>query len=484
MFQPVLIWLILPFCIAQDDSASGWSRDMPEALRKALDYRSKPRTGYAKFKVKSRVGYAPIVEARYEQRFAGNNVVSRYAYGEGRDDRELFLAEDGLTVNCINNPPSVYGSKASSPLTPDIRTLGLIPGLFSSMNLTDCINMLTVQGKREYRWRMAGDGKIHVEGRNNKESGATDEINWIIDPSRDFSIVHIARTLNSPPYGEKTYYESKIEIGQFDGFWWPRRVTAQRDSTKLAVDVDVLELEFNRAAHPQKIGVDQLELPIGMLVNITMSKCEDWGWHELQTFEYTGDNNLVPKGEPHRIKVSNYNIPRLIDSGQFTRTADGNLHIEVTPTMVNSDGKMGPYPPESRSTIAGNPDEWEIYVRRWIARYSGEGPTPVKVPLDEKQKAAAMAILEDCRKQARPLVERRKAERIEAEKTFNARNAAVLAASRGDAKPPSALVQDFQAAQKRVSALQQPDPQVEAIFESLKMRLNGLPTAKQRMPGR
>jgi hypothetical protein len=485
MFQPVLIWLILPFCIAQDDSASGWSRDMPEALRKAIEYRSKPRTGYAKFKKKSRLKSARTVETLYEQRFAGNNVVNKYSHGYGRDDRELISAQDGLTVNRVGDPPRAHGSKLSSRATPDIRTLGLLPGMIAPMNLADYVNMLTADGTRKYRSRLLGNGMMFVEGRHHdKESGATDEVSWTIDPSRDYSIVHIERTLDLPQHNEKTHCESKIEIGHFDGFWWPRRVTSQCDSTKLDVDVEVLELEFNRAAHPQEIGPDQLDLPVGTEIDMTLSQSEEEGWQEQQTFQYAGDNKLVPKGEPYRIRIDFKGIQQLIDSGRVTQTADGRMNIEVIPTMVDSDGKIGPYPAQPRNAMAGNPDEWEIYVRRWIARYSGEGPTPVKVPLDEKQKAAAMAILEDCRKQARPLVERRKAERIEAEKTFNARNAAVLAASRGDAKPPSALVQDFQAAQQRVSALQQPDPQVEAIFESLKKRLFGLPTAKQRMPGR
>ncbi len=485
MFQPVLIWLILPFCFAQDDSASGWSRDMPEALRKAIDYRSKPRTGYAKFKVKSRVRSPQFVECHYEQRFSGNNVVNKYAYGEGRDDRELISAEDGLTLHRVNNPPSAYGSKGSSQLTPDIRMLGLLPGIFAPQRLPDYVKMLTAEGTRRYRSRLLGNGMMLVEGRcHDKESGVTDEVSWTIDPSRDYSIVHIERTVNLPQHNDRTHCESQIEIGHFDGFWWPRRVTSQCDSTKLDVDVEVLELEFNRAAHPQEVGVDQLELPVGTQVDITLSQSEEEGWQELQAFEYAGGNKLVPKGEPHRIRVDFKGIQQMVESGQFTRTADGKMHIEVIPTTVDSDGKVGPYPAQPRNAMAGNPDEWEIYVRRWIARYSGEGPTPVKVPLDDKQKAAALAILEDCRKQARPLVERRKAERLEAEKTLESRNAAVVAASRGDAKPSPALVQELEAAQQRVSALQQSDPQVEAIFEQLKKRLFGLPTAKQLMPGR
>jgi len=192
-------------------------------------------------------------------------------------------------------------------------------------------------------------------------------------------------------------------------------------------------------------------------------------------------------GEPSRGDLSLRFMQKQLDPEQHPvkRGAGGKIRIVANPNAPVGDPlRRGPHPPESRSTIAGNPDEWELYVRQWIAQFSGDERTPERMPLDEKQEAAAMAILEDCRKQARPLVERRKAERIEAEKTFNARNAAVLAASRGDAKPPSALVQELQAAQQRVSALQQPDPQVEAIFESLKKRLFGLPTAKQRMPGR
>jgi len=73
---------------------------MPEALRKALDYRSKPRTGYAKFKVKNRVGSAPIVEARYKQRFAGNNVVSNKLEPMGEPSRgDLSLTSWNRWVN-------------------------------------------------------------------------------------------------------------------------------------------------------------------------------------------------------------------------------------------------------------------------------------------------------------------------------------------------------------------------------------------------
>lgn len=316
----------------------------------------------------------------------------------------------------------------------DPRTIGLLPTWHSHLTPEQLIEALGTWGAE---WSVANRKELtSVTSVVKVSRDASIETNWTLDPTKRFAPVEVSTTEHRPDGTNVLIDQCITDYALFDGIWWPKVSTWKAPLTNATQTIVFLAVEFDRPEHPKRISADLFGQPIG----VSVSRVGLQDKYPAQQLFYVGDGRTVTEEEWQATKI-NYDLGPL------------QAYTQMMEQPVN----QGHYPAwwnESTDTyglygVAYSPDLWEAYVRRWITKHRpGRQYKPTDV-LDEKQINAAWAILEDCRKQVRPITERK-----------------------GDTAPAAST--------SKPAA--KPDPRIEAVFAELRKRLDGLLRQAQLAP--
>lgn len=276
------------------------------------------------------------------------------------------------------------------------------------------------------------------------DSGTT---RWWIDPKRGWSPVRV--TFES---GGEIISEARIELAEFDGFWFPRTVEIYgkhyRDGKEPADVYTVLSAEFNRPEHPSRFTPADIGIEPGFLIELDDlppgSEVQVWDGQQAVTLSEFDDMEaagLVRRG-PRNVEA----LDRLTEQPppQSAPAPPGGAPEAGGPAQVEL----------LRTRIS----RWEAYTRRFIERHK----------LDSEQTEKAWQILAECQKKAHAYLDDRR-ERIEA-----------LERELADARAAAEPGQRSKTAEleRRLSAAAGP---VDEIFEQqLRPRLQALLKPSQR----
>lgn len=432
--------------------------DKPEALRRAEEARSAVSLHTLRVDY-SRMAHEPdgsVPHTRlFTARAAGDSLVL-HDYGD--EDGVFVRGPDGQSAPITYNGPAhfllqddsiwrhvdratygdVFRSDDASRFNMfDPRRLGLSP----ADDYVDFDARAKALGYEvSYSERVEGDHHV-VTARF--EGGA---VTWWIDPQRDWGV-----TKTESFVGERKIGETRYELADCDGIWFPVRVETYRlgaGDTEPSSILKVQRAEFNRSEHPLDFSPNNIGLESGMSVGFQ----DGTGRQEMK---WTGDR-LVPVDE----------YVELLRRGDVTL---GDTYArEIARSEAADDRRLRLVAAAARQVVgvtsrpASSPaavlTDWEKYTLRFCDAYR----------LDDEQRQRALTHLRECQRRAGRLLARHGDELAAIE-----RGLAELR-SAGDLAKSGARRAELDKALARVLA------PLEAIFtEQLKPLLFKLPTRAQ-----
>lgn len=389
------------------------SESVPKPLINAITNRSRAKSAKLRYNVRLELdGYAVPRMEYWEDFFVGNSILR-----EERCDPDGIRVRDpatgdatlGVTGSCLpersladldskirwSHPAGVeHLTQYQRPLRPDYRDpriAGLQAGWDQRMAPSDVLDEIL---KDKGPWTVRAEGSlVRVASRLRNSNEESTEVEWLIDPDKDYAVLSCQITRHEPNKPPTVSLKSVTDYAVQDGRWWPTRSETLSPGSKYRIVITFESVEFDRPDHPKKLTPDLLGLPIGVAVQ----KIGQKGVAKSERLFYIGQGQTVSEDEWERIKQTFDLTARDAFYEQFRHRASRG---HFPPWWDDASGSFG------ISDVAGKPDDWELYVRRWIVkRRPGATFEPVD-PLDEKQINSAWAILEDCRKQARAILDR------------------------------------------------------------------------------
>ncbi|MBW7907074.1 MAG: hypothetical protein LC135_11990 [Phycisphaerae bacterium] len=263
-----------------------------------------------------------------------------------KDDELWMKAEGAPAVNVFT------GDKAAALGVRDLRRLGL-DAVYLGHDVQEAVKRANVPLTYE----------VAVETGVTIVSAITDDgrVEWHIDPEKDWSV---ARTAIIRKSGARA--ETRYELAQFDGLWFPRRATTFRslDGGPLTpvMEYDVTRAEFNRGDHPAELRPEDIGVETGTQIDYVDKNCPSRKWDGRSA-----------------VGVEEY----------FERAARGELvqGARVTYELARLRA-LSVVPPDAPIYIdwAAFETQWETYTRRFIERYR----------LQDDQAARAWALCNKC----------------------------------------------------------------------------------------
>lgn len=241
------------------------------------------------------------------------------------------------------------------------------------------------------RYREAREGNLHVV------SAGTDDgtITWWIDPQRGWGATRV--TLERDGVIE---YETRTELDQFDGHWFPRTVRFYRrgyDNGQTPYEiVRVDHAQFNRPDHPPVVTLKE----IGVDAGFSVVKHGPTGQpQEMKTLYWDGRSLISSEEFQRRVKAGEFEFGPLyqaamaaIEAGQVPGTQIVRKDPAGRAATSPASGPLaGPGESTEFPTLhAAVESEWLRYTRRFIIRYR----------LTDEQKQQAMSVLVRARERA------------------------------------------------------------------------------------
>lgn len=259
--------------------------------------------------------------------------------------------EDSLRVGVVTQP------NAAHPYF-DVRTAGLFARYMTRTGVQDAIpEPLTHWAETE-----TPDG-ILVVGED-VQAGVRSE--WLIDPARENSII-ASRIIKGA-----VSVESKCDLRQYDGIWYPERVRYFRDG-QLTHTLEVLSATFEQPELPDALTPNDLGLFPGINV-VREGHAGPLAWDGEKETDFKDFFTRVRAGEIDRSQ--SLEVLERHRRGEFTTRFPRPLNAESF-GMVN---------------VASQYGLWEEYTRRFMIRYR----------LDTEQRGKAWKELRRCQRRAAP----------------------------------------------------------------------------------
>ena len=360
----------------------------------------------------------------------------------------------------------------------DCRTLGLLPAERAHVNPRELLESLCSAPGVKFRSRSIDGGleQVILIQEVPGQGDASYRLEWDIDPAKGPAIIALRdydiRGKNAPTL----ITEIKNDLVQIDGHWWPMTIEVQDRMGQSHTRIVFSNIEFDKPEHPKLINCDTMGIPVGVLVT---DRTNPAGATRARYF----GNDTTITFEQWEAMRKGMDLSPLVD---FQKKMQAMGKGNFPSWWEESAADFG------LSNAGNEPDLWELYVRRWILKHSSHGRWQVVEPLTEKQRAAAMGILNDCRKRATPIRSRLDAEaaRLTRELTpleepakTSAPPANSLHTKQGESPEASKEVQSKRIAEIRwrLKVIRE-DPAIPAIFESLKSRLENLLSSVQKDP--
>lgn len=263
----------------------------------------------------------------------------------------------------------------------DPRIIGLAPWTEQNCSVDEALERLDSLPVVEWKKRMTEDRCIITAWlKNDSEEGYAYE--WVLDPARDMAALEFA-TIKRESDRETRGVLFQNEYRRVDNVWWPSRINITYGGG-MSRAVEFKHVEFNRKNHPKKLTPDDMGVPIGAPVRKA-------GTGPLSDHRYAGDG-LAVAGDEFNAMAPNLDLTAY-DRFRSEQAALGGGYYPSW--WHGADGCYG------IDKVGRDWDTWEMYVRRWKLRHS----IGVDRPIDQKQMAAADAVLKDCRRRALNIVE-------------------------------------------------------------------------------
>lgn len=307
----------------------------------------------------TRFGCSPRLELMdAEKGEAWTHIESGYSAIVHSDGRPTAFDVRGIGMECV---PLI---RPLDQIRQDLEAYHPNPSNWHVEQVDDLVEV-TAEG------RIKTDDGLEIQGRHT----------WRIDPSKDFAVISlkVTRKMASAPW--ETWGECETQYGHIDGYWFPTHYKGWSQGNAKRVnrfEYKLKQATFDRQEHPKVISMTMLDIPAGSWVEDPQAGTrlvwdgtksiprEQW----LQVREVTNNRELRDLMARNQ-KADDYRYPA------WWYDPSGNEGIEDLPTR---------------------PDEWEAYVRRWRMRYD----------VDDKQRTAARGVLDDCRKEARAVLDKRR----------------------------------------------------------------------------
>lgn len=373
---------------------------IPDALERALANRTGFKTAHWRYKVSTRGVTRDWHEERSVADFTVNELrVTVFGDEDGimNTDREgrpalghrFACAPRSELLDVRNNKCWRYREGAASAgelesaasMTIDVRTVGLEPHFYPNTSVERIRLRWISHFPQQNQWKVEDKGEIEVVTATLEDEGTCERWRWHLDPSQGGNIVKLTIDTSKSDSTWTRWGEAFTQYVFVDSHWIPRRFEGWRmgrGDRKLVARYELYDVSLDRPEHPRRIGVESLGIPAGAWIG-----------------RGTGQPILVWNGEKA--------IP--FDQWKEIKHATNNRELrDLMARNQKADDYRYPawwYDPsgnEGIEDLPARPDEWEVYVRRWCTRYD----------VDDKQRTAARGVLDDCRKEARAVLDKRR----------------------------------------------------------------------------
>lgn len=376
-------------------------------------------------------------------------VFMRDADGRPRDDLTYhgplhFLVKDGETWEHIDQAPVAEigaDERAAHYRLYDLRKIGLdpvVPG-------RDFDQELRKSGlpPPQYETVVDADGLYVVSF-----SFGDDTARWWIDPQRGWNVVRTAVVAA----GRETS-GMRMELAEYDGAWFPRQFEYRRraaDGDEFVTVTNVLNAEFNRPWHPQRLTPSDIGVEAGMTLHFSQRATDS-------TLLWDGSKAVAPEEFFERLARGD-----VIPGPTVAPTLGGRGAPTSGPAggSAADDGATATRPGRGARSrgLDDFESEWEKYTRHFIIHYR----------LDDEQARRAWTVCRTCQERGRAIFADRRADLQDWQGKVEA----------AEGLPPPERERQLSDLERRREVLMAP---IKRIFEErLRPELEKLPTEKQR----
>ncbi len=268
-------------------------------------------------------------------------------------------------------------------MTIDVRTVGLEPHFYPNKSVDRIRQRWISLFPQPSQWAVEEQGEIILVTATLDEEGLRQRWRWHIDHSQGGNIVRLTIDTSDSASTWTRWAEAVTQYVFVDNYWIPKQFEGWRlgrGNRKLEARYELYEVNLDRPEHPRRIGVESLGIPAGAWIGRgTGQPILVWNGEKAIPFDqwkeikHATNNRELRDRMARNQKADDYRYPA------WWYDPSGNEGIDDLPTR---------------------PDEWEVYVRRWCLRYDA----------DDKQRTAARGVLDDCRKEARAVLDKRRPE--------------------------------------------------------------------------
>lgn len=370
--------------------APGAAQERPDALMRMEAARERLHTGCVEFSWRSeREGRTVYHTARFGVRgdvlvYRGDDAGSGASTRPGSVQPRMTLKLDDDTWV---NPGDALSAKLFKP-GPRVENIWRMRALGVSYwnsfdDLHDSIwrDKVPMPAPRRYSERVE-DG-LHVVTAETEYG----QINWWIDPNRDWSPVRVTLVQDGV-----VVRESRSTLREYDGVWFPAAVAfferGFENGERPAEIVTVLSAEFDRSDHPRFLGPADIGIETGMIVELYRpnGSSEGFQWDGEKPVSLGEFARRERAGQLRRGPTHARELARLQSAREQRERAQGQDPAGPGGAAGAPDDLLA----YMRAFASLAPDLWERYTRDFIDRYG----------LDDEQAARALAILDDCKELA------------------------------------------------------------------------------------
>jgi hypothetical protein len=346
----------------------------------------------------------------------------------------------------------------------DVRTLGLFGRPIQQKSPSQMLSDLAAPLKdpKAFAIKEEGGRTIVILSFPHTPPDPGLEYSWSIDKGRNFAVLEASETAVFDNGKRELLSRATCDYQKPGNRWWPARVDTVCPQSGWTCSVVFHRVEFDSPEHPTSVQPELMGAPPGVRVyGVIVS-----GDSASRKGRYAGKGTVISEAEFLASK-NQFDLAAL-DAFNQSQAALGS---GTFPVWWQDDTDFG------LSEVRFLPDQWELYVRRWILKRVKTEFHPVAHPLEERQINTAWAILKECRERAQPVRRRVDEEliRLRALSISGTLQKGETRAGAATSKPSMATRE----AKKRIDELCAP-AEISAIFAELQERLEGLLSTSQR----